>query len=75
MCFLKQPICQKLRGVKMCDSSKKTNLDRDVECEQLFGGNTATCAEQYFCCRCGGNECGCPYCFDCNACETCKIVN
>lgn len=23
------------------------------------------------CCDCGGNECGCAYCFSCNACESC----
>lgn len=32
----------------------------DCECESLFN-----------CCDCGGNECGCRYCFSCNACEQC----
>lgn len=34
-----------------------------------------TCGDYYNCCSCGGDEagsCGCPYCFDCNACEVCK---
>lgn len=29
------------------------------------------CHEHYDCCDCGGNECGCSYCFSCNACEEC----
>ena len=29
------------------------------------------CSEIYNCCDCGGNECGCPYCWSCNACEEC----
>lgn len=29
------------------------------------------CNEIYDCCDCGGNECGCGYCFSCNACEDC----
>lgn len=29
------------------------------------------CHYFYSCCSCGGNECGCRYCFDCNACEAC----
>lgn len=31
-----------------------------------------TCFEIYNCCSCGGNGCGCAYCFDCNACDECK---
>jgi len=30
------------------------------------------CSELFNCCSCGGNECGCAYCFDCNACDNCK---
>lgn len=30
------------------------------ECERMFN-----------CCSCGGNDCGCRYCWDCNACEVC----
>jgi len=29
------------------------------------------CAKNYNCCSCGGNDCGCRECFDCNACESC----
>lgn len=24
------------------------------------------------CCRCGGSDCGCAYCFDCNSCDSCQ---
>jgi len=31
-----------------------------------------TCYDLFNCCSCGGAEdCGCPYCFDCNACDFC----
>lgn len=30
------------------------------------------CSTLYDCCDCGDNECGCAYCWSCNACETCK---
>lgn len=30
-----------------------------------------SCGELYNCCDCGENECGCEYCFSCNACENC----
>jgi len=29
------------------------------------------CDKQYNCCDCGGEDCGCGYCFSCNACEDC----
>lgn len=29
------------------------------------------CGEMYNCCDCGGNDCGCSYCFSCRACEVC----
>ena len=29
------------------------------------------CHEIYNCCDCGGSDCGCGYCFSCNACEDC----
>lgn len=29
------------------------------------------CEEIYNCCDCGGNDCGCGYCWSCNACEDC----
>lgn len=30
------------------------------------------CSDHYNCCDCGGNECGCAYCFSCHACEYCR---
>lgn len=27
------------------------------------------------CCNCGGESCGCAYCWDCHACEACKEDN
>jgi len=30
------------------------------------------CKEQFNCCDCGSNECGCNGCWSCNACESCK---
>lgn len=30
-----------------------------------------TCEDFYDCCDCGGNDCGCAYCWSCNACEEC----
>lgn len=30
------------------------------------------CSALFNCCRCGGVDCGCRYCFDCNACENCQ---
>lgn len=50
---------------------KKEPLEK-AECEWLEGNQTLTCNELYNCCACGGNECGCAYCFDCNACEVCR---
>lgn len=40
--------------------------------ECLNAGDGSECSEMYDCCRCGGNKCGCAYCFDCNACHVCK---
>jgi len=31
----------------------------------------STCEHIYNCCDCGGNQCGCRYCWSCNACDTC----
>lgn len=30
------------------------------------------CRETYTCCDCGGNGCGCAYCWSCNACDRCQ---
>ena len=29
------------------------------------------CEDLYDCCDCGGHDCGCAYCWSCNACESC----
>ena len=29
------------------------------------------CGTMYDCCDCGGENCGCAYCFSCHACESC----
>ncbi len=41
------------------------------DCEHSDDGGKTTCSDMYNCCSCGGNDCGCRYCFDCNACEEC----
>ena len=40
------------------------------KCENETQGHT--CSDLYNCCDCGGNDCGCAYCWSCNACEICK---
>ena len=30
-----------------------------------------TCSYYFDCCDCGGNDCGCGYCWSCKACEEC----
>jgi hypothetical protein len=30
------------------------------------------CSDIYNCCDCGDGDCGCAYCFSCNACENCR---
>lgn len=48
---------------------------QNKNCENLGGGNTLTCEQMFDCCSCGTddqeNGCGCRYCWDCNACQTC----
>lgn len=44
-------------------------------CENLNSDITADCSELYNCCDCGGNECGCAYCWSCNACSECHSEN
>lgn len=39
-------------------------------CEEMDGRGRG-CGEHYNCCDCGGNNCGCAYCFSCNACDNC----
>ena len=44
----------------------------DKECEFVLSGLYTTDCSNFDCCDCGGNDCGCRYCFSCNACEHCK---
>lgn len=41
-----------------------------------FEDSGFTCGDRFNCCNCGsdgtGNGCGCPYCWSCNACDSCK---
>lgn len=41
----------------------------------LHNGRLNDCSTSYSCCSCGNHNCGCAYCFDCNACEYCKNEN
>ena len=36
-----------------------------------YKSNEGTCEDWYNCCDCGGEECGCGYCWTCNACDHC----
>lgn len=47
--------------------------NEETKCQNAYTlrGRVVTCGEQFDCCSCGGNECGCAYCFDCQACEFC----
>lgn len=40
-------------------------------CERVLEGSRIDCDGMYNCCDCGGNDCGCMYCWSCNACDTC----
>lgn len=41
----------------MCENSKQ----QQYQCAALFN-----------CCDCGGEDCGCSYCWSCNACTECQ---
>jgi hypothetical protein len=34
--------------------------------------NLFVCSDHYNCCNCGGESCGCAYCFSCHACDYCQ---
>jgi hypothetical protein len=43
------------------------------ECEEINTDNpNLDCSELYDCCDCAGEDCGCRYCWSCNACDSCK---
>lgn len=41
------------------------------QCEYNKDNKEYDCGYLFDCCDCGGNDCGCAYCFSCNACENC----
>lgn len=51
----------------------KTSENVVLKEKEKFIENTCNngCSSLYDCCDCGGNECGCLYCWSCNACEVC----
>lgn len=51
-----------------------TTESKPEQCEiaYTYKGKVQTCFEQLNCCNCGDNDCGCRYCFSCNACDHCK---
>jgi len=40
-------------------------------CEIADDNGNHDCSVMFDCCDCGGYDCGCAYCWSCNACETC----
>ena len=42
----------------------------NIACEEMDNDGNC-CSEHYNCCDCGGNKCGCRYCFSCSACQAC----
>ena len=40
-----------------------------MTCE--YASNEGTCEDWYNCCDCEDGDCGCGYCWSCNACENC----
>ena len=41
------------------------------ETHSIAPENKCHCFDNFNCCDCGGNDCGCAYCFSCNACDKC----
>jgi hypothetical protein len=37
----------------------------------LYTSKGETCGSLFNCCNCGGEECGCAYCYACRRCEAC----
>ena len=37
----------------------------------IYESDGTYCGEMFNCCSCGGEMCGCAYCWDCHACEFC----
>jgi len=45
-----------------------------AECENTSELDNHDCSTLFNCCDCGGVDCGCSYCWSCNACDSCKGV-
>ena len=59
-------------NIKLAPKPKRI-IVADKDCEFVkSGAHIRDCGEMFNCCNCGGNDCGCRYCFSCNACEHCK---
>ncbi len=43
----------------------------DDMCENLCSSTAICCSALYNCCNCGSGNCGCAYCWSCNACSEC----
>lgn len=61
-------------SLQMAKEAKKDakRIILNSNCENIKAGSKYPCTEAFNCCDCGGNECGCAYCFSCNACDYCK---
>lgn len=55
-------------GIETCQRCEKESHKWD-NCT-----NGTKCVDIYNCCDCGGLDCGCYYCWSCNACDHCKSV-
>lgn len=58
-------VTRKYKGKEYLISASEGDI-----CDNLFHIGKS-CDELYDCCDCGGNDCGCGYCFSCHACEHC----
>lgn len=47
------------------------NAPEKCENTYKYKGVDQQCHSLFNCCDCGGNECGCSYCFSCKACDFC----
>lgn len=51
---------------------KKEDEEMNLSSCENKTSNGLTCEDLFNCCDCGGSECGCGYCWSCNACDHCK---
>lgn len=51
------------------------NITEINESQKCLEGGQWDCHSLYNCCDCGGNQCGCAYCFSCHACSVCLDKN